>query len=325
MKETIVVTGGAGFIGSCLLSELNQLGFDQLLVVDMLGTSEKWKNLVGKNFLDCLPKDKFRELLRKDDALKNISAIFHLGACSTTTEKNADYLLDNNFRYSREVAEWSLKNGARFIYASSGATYGDGEQGYDDSDAATPKNRPLNMYGYSKQLFDEWVLRNKLQSKIVGLKFFNVYGPNEYHKGEQASVVFKQFPSARDSKSLKLFKSYANGYKDGEQKRDFIYVKDCTKVMRYFLEHPEKNGIFNLGTGKARSWNDLANAVFAAIGKAPAIEYVEMPKELMGKYQYFTQAKMSKLHEAGYADEFFTLEEGVKDYVTKYLSSGSYY
>ncbi len=335
----IIITGGAGFIGSCLVSELNSAGRTDILIVDHLGSSDKWKNLVGKGFSDVLGKAAFREQLRSASALPKtdgaktdgakidgakIDAIVHLGACSSTTERDADYLLDNNFRYSREVAQWALANGARFIYASSGATYGDGELGYDDDDTATLSNRPLNMYGYSKQLFDEWVLREKLQSSIVGLKFFNVYGPNEYHKGEMASVVYKQFPAARDSKSVKLFRSYAQGIADGEQKRDFIYVKDCTKIIRWFLTNPSKNGIFNVGTGKARSWKDLATSIYQALGKAPLIEYVDMPKELIGKYQYFTEAKMSKLQQSGFTEPFSTLEEGVKDYVTNYLVPGAY-
>lgn len=321
----IIITGGAGFIGSCLLAELNRRGEENILLVDKLGTGEKWRNLVGKSFIDCIPKGDFREMVSTGSSVLNgVTAVFHLGACSSTTEKDAGYLLDNNYRYSKEVCQWALARGARFIYASSGATYGDGKGGYDDSDEHTPLNRPLNMYGYSKQLFDEWVLRNDLQSKIVGLKFFNVYGPNEYHKGEMASVVFKQFPAARDSKSITLFRSYAEGYADGEQKRDFIYVKDCVKVMLFFHEHRDQGGIFNLGTGKARSWNDLARAIFSALNKAPKIEYIPMPEELMGKYQYFTEAKMEKLKSAGYRESFMTLEEGVKDYVTNYLAPGRY-
>lgn len=317
----IIITGGAGFIGSCLLAELNHRGERNILIVDKLATGEKWKNLVGKSFVDCIPKEQFRSMVAAGSSILNgVTTVFHLGACSSTTERDADYLLDNNYRYSKEVCEWALARDVRFIYASSGATYGDGEGGYDDSDKHTPLNRPLNMYGYSKQLFDEWILRNNLQQQTVGLKFFNVYGPNENHKGEMASVVYKQFPAARDSKSICLFKSYADGYADGEQKRDFIYVKDCVKVMLHFQEHREKGGIFNLGTGKARSWNDLANAIFAALNKKPLIQYVPMPEHLIGKYQYFTEAKMDKLRSSGYTEPFLTLEEGVRDYIVNYLS-----
>ena len=318
----IIITGGAGFIGSCLLADLNGSGENNILVVDQLGREEKWKNLVGKKYSDFLTKDYFRDLFNSGADLGEVSTVFHLGACSTTTEKDADYLIDNNYRYSKELFLWSKEIGARFIYASSGATYGDGSLGYDDMKAN--QNRPLNMYGYSKQLFDEWMASNNFDSESVGIKFFNVYGPNEYHKDEMASVAFKQFSSVQKGNPLKLFRSYKDGCKDGEQKRDFIYVKDCIKVLRYFEKNPAQNGIFNLGSGKACSWNDLAKALFVACNKREQIEYIDMPLELHGKYQYFTEAMVGKLRASGYLDQFYTLEEGVKDYVENYLIPEGY-
>lgn len=318
----IIITGGAGFIGSCLLADLNAAGQNDILVVDQLGTGAKWKNLVGKHYADFLTKDDFRDLFNSNADFGEISTVFHLGACSTTTEKDADYLMDNNYRYSKELFLWSRDVGARFIYASSGATYGDGSQGYDDS--SVTQNRPLNMYGYSKQLFDEWLMLNNFDSEAVGIKFFNVYGPNEYHKGEMASVAYKQFDAVQMGYPLKLFRSFKEGYSDGEQKRDFIYVKDCIKVLRFFQENPQANGIFNLGSGQARSWNDLAKSLFSACKQKEQIEYIDMPIELHGKYQYFTEAKIDKLRAAGYTEQFYSLESGIRDYVENYLIPGGY-
>jgi ADP-L-glycero-D-manno-heptose 6-epimerase len=318
----IIITGGAGFIGSCLLADLNAAGFKDVVIVDQLGTGEKWRNLVGKQYSDFLAKDDFRELFNSTTDLGEVNTVFHLGACSSTTEKDADYLMDNNYRYSKELFLWARDVGARFIYASSGATYGDGSLGYDDTELN--KNKPLNMYGYSKQLFDEWLILNNFESEVAGIKFFNVYGPNEYHKGEMASVVYKQFASVHGGSALKLFRSFKEGYKDGEQKRDFIYVKDCIKVLRFFQDNPDKNGIFNLGSGKARSWNDLAAALFSATKKKENIQYVDMPTELLGKYQYFTEANVGKLRASGYTEEFYSLERGVNDYVENYLIPGGY-
>lgn len=318
----IIITGGAGFIGSCLLAELNALQLTDIVVVDHLGTDEKWRNLVGKRYSDILTKEDFREIFNSGSTLGKIDTVFHLGACSSTTEKNADYLMDNNYSYSKELYLWARDAGARFIYASSGATYGDGSYGYDDS--SINRNKPLNMYGYSKQLFDEWLINNNFEKECVGIKFFNVYGPNEYHKGEMASVVYKQFASVHGGGKVKLFRSFKEGYKDGEQKRDFIYIKDCIKVLSYLQNNPTVNGIFNLGSGKARSWNDLAKALFKACGRKEEIEYVDMPKELFGRYQYFTEAKIDKLRAIGFKEEFYSLEAGIKDYVENYLINGEY-
>ena len=320
--KRILLTGGAGFIGSCLLWKLNQEGITNIIVVDDLGTSEKWRNLVGKRFLDYIQKDDFLELI-KESVNIDISTIIHLGACSSTTLTDAAYYIKNNYEYSKTLARWAEANKVKFIYASSAATYGGGEFGYDDSNKITRMLRPLNMYGYSKQLFDLWILNNKLDKVMTGVKFFNVFGPNEYHKGEMMSVVCKKFLEVSQNGRIELFKSYRDDYKDGEQKRDFIYVKDAVNVLYYFLKHPEKSGIFNLGSGVAHSWNDLAHAMFSAIGKEPCIEYADMPETLRPKYQYFTQAKMEKLRKAGYRTRFTPLEKAVKDY-TGYLKEKKY-
>lgn len=315
----IILTGGAGFIGSVTLAHLNALGHDNVIVVDRLGESpDKWKNLQGKRFADYLHKDKLLPNL-VSGAFGKISHIIHLGACSSTTEKDADYLYQNNTSYSKTLAEYSISKGIRFIYASSAATYGGGENGYDD-EAEISALKPLNMYGFSKHVFDDWLVRSGRISKAVGLKFFNVYGPNEYHKGRMASVVMHSFKQIMTEGKVKLFKSYRPDYKDGEQKRDFVYVKDCARVIGELLTN-NTCGLFNLGSGSARSWNDLANAVFAAIGRTPVIEYIDMPEDLRGQYQYFTEAKMCKLAaKVSVAAERTTLESGVKDYVQNYLA-----
>ncbi|MGD9874475.1 MAG: ADP-glyceromanno-heptose 6-epimerase [Kiritimatiellia bacterium] len=315
----IIVTGGAGFIGSNLVAELNARGEKDILIVDHLGTAEKWKNLRGLQFEGFQEKKEFRENFL-NDLVEPAETVFHLGACSATTETDADYLMDNNYRYTRDLCEWSLSNESRFIYASSAATYGNGEQGYSDDDAVTPKLTPMNMYGFSKHLFDLWAMEHELFNEIVGLKYFNVYGPNEYHKGDMRSVVHKAFCQIRDTGSVSLFKSYRPDYADGEQVRDFIYVKDAVAVTLFFMENPETEGLFNCGTGKARSWNDLAKSVFAAMNKKPNIKYIEMPEHLKGQYQYHTEAVMHKLKAAGYSKPFHTLEDGVRDYVQNQLT-----
>ena len=315
----IVVTGGAGFIGSAFVWKLNQEGITDVLVVDELGTSEKWRNLVPRRYADYLHKDVFRARLLLGE-LPEIEAIVHMGACSATTERDADFLMENNYRYTRELAEWAVANDARFIYASSAATYGDGGQGFEDDEASLDTLRPLNMYGYSKQLFDICAKNTGLLEHIVGIKFFNVFGPNEYHKEDMSSVLYKAYGQIRDKGSLNLFKSYRPEYADGEQQRDFIYIKDCVDVMWWLLQNPTVNGLYNLGTGKARSWNDLAHSVFAAMNKEPDLRYIEMPEALRGKYQYFTEAPMEKLRAAGYAPVFHSLEEAAEDYVTHYLA-----
>jgi ADP-L-glycero-D-manno-heptose 6-epimerase len=320
----IIVTGGAGFIGSAFIAHLNREGVRDILIVDSLGSAEKWKNLRNLDFIDLLHKDAFLAHLKAGTA-PNARAVVHMGACSSTTETRYDYLLENNFHYTRTLAEWALKHRARFIYASSAATYGDGAHGYDDDIATVPQLRPLNMYGYSKQLFDLWAIRHGHLGSIVGLKFFNVFGPNEYHKGPMRSVVHKAFEEITATGKMRLFKSNTPRFGDGEQMRDFVYVKDCTAVMAWLLHHPEVNGLFNLGSGLARSWKDLVNAVFAALGRASAIEYIPMPGELGQQYQNFTQATMERLRNAGCPLHFHPLESSIADYVQNYLSASDPY
>ncbi|MFN3345209.1 MAG: ADP-glyceromanno-heptose 6-epimerase [Chloroherpetonaceae bacterium] len=314
----IVITGGAGFIGSAMLWKLNQVGITNVLIVDELGTTEKWKNLVGLRFADYIHKTLFLQKLL-DEKFPRLEAIIHLGANSSTTERDVESLMDNNYAYTKDLAIYSVQRGIRFIYASSAATYGNGEHGYKDDDFTMLKLRPLNAYGYSKHLFDLWALQHHLLDKIVGLKFFNVFGPNEYHKGDMASVVYKAFNQILQSGSVKLFKSHKAGFNDGEQLRDFVYVKDCVEVMYWLLNHHEVHGIFNLGTGKARSFKDLVTATFNAMQKPVNIEYIPMPEHLRDKYQYFTEADMTKLASVGCPIAFRSLEESVFDYVQSHL------
>ena len=316
----IVVTGGAGFIGSAFVWRLNQEGIDDIVIVDSLGTDDKWKNLVNLRFADYIHKDAFLRMICDDRVPFDVSAIVHMGACSSTTERDADYLWNNNYLYTKTLAEWSLQRGIRFIYASSAATYGDGTQGFSDDHSKINILKPINMYGYSKQLFDLWALKNHVENKIAGIKFFNVFGPNEYHKADMTSVIFKAFHQIKETGKVRLFKSYLPKYPDGGQLRDFVYVKDCLNVMWWLFNNPAANGIFNLGTGKARTWNDLIKAVFAAMGIKTNIEYIEMPESLRNQYQYFTEAQMSKLKKAaGCPVVFSPLEDSVRDYVVNYL------
>lgn len=320
-----IVTGGSGFIGSAMIWFLNEAGIDDILVVDNLATSDKWHNLVNRRFKDYIHRDEFRYLIQKGKAPGDIRVIFHMGACSSTTERNVDFLMENNFHYTQMVCRYALENGARFINASSAATYGDGSKGFSDNLLTTLALKPLNIYGYSKQLFDLWAYREGLLNQIVNLKFFNVYGPNEYHKGDMRSVVCKSYEQIVTSSFFSLFKSDHPDYADGGQMRDFVYVKDCVKIMYWLLEHHEVNGIFNVGSGTARTWNDLLNTVFIAMNKKTDIRYVDMPDQLKGKYQYFTQADMSWLKNVGCDVSFHTLEEGIIDYVQHYLMAEDRY
>lgn len=318
----IILTGGAGFIGSCFLRKLNDEGLTNILVVDRLGTGSKWKNLLHKKFYKFVHKSEFRENLKND--LYNdfkIEAIIHLGACSSTTETDADYLFDNNLSYSIELAEFAVKHDIRFIYASSAATYGDGSRGYSDKNF--DDLYPMNCYGFTKHLFDQWVIEQGYDTKFTGIKYFNVFGPNEYHKENMASMVFKSYYQIIKTGKVNLFKSNHQDFKDGEQKRDFLYVKDTVNIMWEIFKNKEFSGIYNLGTGKSRTWNDLANSVFMALGIEPVIEYVEMPEHLKGQYQNFTEADMSKLSEAGLNYEFMSLEESVRDYVVNHLQKNT--
>jgi ADP-L-glycero-D-manno-heptose 6-epimerase len=318
MTERIIVTGGAGFIGSNLVDKLNKRGIDNIIVVDHLSHSEKWRNLNGLRFEDYIDKQEFLELVLhgKIDAP---TAILHMGACSSTIETDADYLIRNNYRYTRSLCEWALSHKSRFIYASSAATYGDGSIGYSDKDELLPELRPLNMYGYSKQLFDLRALRHGLFDKVVGLKFFNVYGPREDHKGEMRSLIYKAYYQIRETGEITLFKSHRDDYADGKQTRDFIYIKDAVDVVLFFLDHPECNGIFNCGTGRARTWLDLADALFKAMRQKPNIRFIDMPDVLKKKYQYHTQADINKLRAAGYKAAFTDIEDGVDLTVNRHL------
>jgi ADP-L-glycero-D-manno-heptose 6-epimerase len=320
----IIVTGGAGFIGSALIAELNRRQISDILVVDELGADQKWKNLRNLSFTDYVEKDDFLDMVIEDKLDSPIDVVFHLGACSDTTETNASYLVKNNYEYSKLLAQWATDADIRFIYASSAATYGDGSAGFSDDEEKIEALRPLNMYGYSKHLFDMWARRAGLLSKIVGLKYFNVFGPNEYHKGDMMSFVVKAFEQIKTTGKVRLFKSYRPEYADGEQVRDFLYVKDAVNMTLFFFDNPYINGIFNIGTGETRTWNDLVIAVFVGMGRKPNIEYIEMPASIRSQYQYFTQADLSKLRRAGYSKQTTPLEDAIRDYIQNYLEKDLY-
>ena len=326
-KMKTIVTGGAGFIGSAMIWKLNGMGVGDIIAVDHLADSEKWKNLRNINFLDYIEKDKFIEMIEcgKFNNSK-IDSIIHFGACSSTTQNDSTYLISNNYEYTKTLAHYSLKKKIRFIYASSAATYGNGEKGFDDDPDIIETLKPLNMYGYSKHLFDLYALKNNLLSSIAGLKFFNVFGPNEYHKGEMCSVIYKSYSQIKETGKIDLFSSYLPQYSDGEQKRDFLYIKEAVDKAACFIENHSINGIFNIGSGKARTWNDLAYSIFKALNKTPKINYINMPESIKDKYQYFTEAKMKKFEEkfAHKNIKLYSLEEGVFDYVSNYLEKNFY-
>jgi ADP-L-glycero-D-manno-heptose 6-epimerase len=319
MSKRFIVTGGAGFIGTNLVRALNARGYGDIIVVDWVDCDEKKKNLAALQFSQYLDRSDFREafLARR---VQPVKAVFHLGACSSTTETDEDFLRDNNFLYTRQLCEWCLEQGIDFIYASSGATYGDGRLGYSDDDALTPALNPLNLYGKSKQMFDTWALENGHFDRIVGLKYFNVYGPYEDHKGDMRSVVNKAYYQVRETGYIRLFKSYCPDYADGEQVRDFVYVDDAVAVTLFFYDNPRVRGLFNCGTGTARTWNDLARAVFAAMDRPIDIRMIDMPAALRERYQYHTRADTTKLRAAGYQAPFTSLEDGIGDYVRNYLA-----
>lgn len=321
LKGRILVTGGAGFIGSALVWALNQRGHTDIVISDILGADEKWKNLVPLKFADYVEAAAFRSTLRDDaNAFGRFGTVFHLGACSSTTEKNAGYLADNNYAYTKELAAWALGRDARFIYASSAATYGDGTQDMDDRNDDLTRLRPLNMYGYSKHLFDSYAQRAGILHQIVGVKYFNVFGPNEDHKGDMRSLVNKAYQQILTTGRVQLFKSHKPEFKDGEQKRDFLYVKDAVEMTLHFAEKATTaGGLYNLGSGEANTWLTLTRAIFAALKREPAIEFIDMPEVLRGKYQYFTQADVTKLRATGYARPMTPLVEAVRDYVQGYL------
>ncbi|HIK58675.1 MAG TPA: ADP-glyceromanno-heptose 6-epimerase [Nitrospinaceae bacterium] len=314
----IVVTGGAGFIGSALVHGLNQKGIEDIWLVDEVDHPEKQLNLNGLTYSRWVDKDKFlREVIRAE--LPACSAILHMGACSSTTETNEVFLRKNNFEYTQSLAQYCVKKDVRFIYASSAATYGAGENGYSDDESMLEILKPLNLYGDSKQWFDLWAKEVGVLKDIVGLKYFNVFGPNEYHKEDMQSMVRKGFLQVRDVGILNLFKSYKSGYSDGGQERDFLYVRDAVAMTLFFLEHQEIGGIFNVGSGRARNWNDLASTIFQVMNKKTDINYIEMPEFIRDQYQYHTCADMEKLRSVGYMETITSLEEGILDYVKNYL------
>jgi len=316
-----IITGGAGFIGSVIVCKLNRMGVTDILVVDDLGHGDTFKNLVGLTFSDYLHKDDFLARIQSETDHFNPAVVIHMGANSSTTETDAEAIMRDNYAYSKALCAYAASRDARFVNASSASTYGDGSHGFDDDPALLDSLRPLNMYAMTKHLFDLWLRRKGLLSRVASLKFFNVFGPNEYHKGEMRSVVCKAFEKIRDTGRLALFKSERPDYPDGGQKRDFVWVGDCADVVWWLVENPGVGGILNVGTGQARTWNDLAGAVFAAMGRAPAIDYVEMPAKLRGKYQYYTEARLDRLRAVGYAAPMTSLEDAVARYVTGYLAT----
>ena len=322
MREgKILVTGGEGFIGSALIWALNERGRDDIIGSGFLGQGEKWKNLVPLRFEDYIDADRLMEAL-ESDRLRDVALVLHMGACSDTTERDCQYLLRNNYEFTCRLASWALAGGRRFVYASSAATYGDGSAGMEDSSENLHRFRPLNMYGYSKHLFDLYARRQGWLDRIVGLKYFNVFGPNEGHKGEMRSVVHKAFEKIQKTGRTQLFKSERPEYRDGEQKRDFIYVKDAVDATLHLAFQPEAAGLFNIGTGQASTWIELVSPIFEVLGLPVAIDFVDLPEHLRAKYQYYTCANTSRLQASRWRGPRFTLDAAVKDYVSQYLLTG---
>ena len=319
----IVVTGGAGFIGSALVHALNQRGYTDICVVDIEDHPEKKNNLAPLKFSSLVNPELFLEQVLAG-SLQGVDTLFHLGACSSTTETDVDFLNRNNFQFTRHLARYCLDRNIRFIYASSAATYGDGRRGYSDDVSRLATLEPLNPYGQSKQDFDVWAQQEGVLARIVGLKYFNVFGPNEYHKADMRSMVLKGYEQIRDTGKIRLFKSYKPEYGDGQQVRDFVYIQDAVAMTLFFQDHPDINGLFNVGSGQARCWNDLANAIFGALNRKPVIEYIEMPESIRDQYQYHTCAKTDKMRNAGYDRPIFSLEDAVNDYVNQYLIPGKH-
>ena len=320
----IIVTGAAGFIGSCLVSKLNQEGFLDIVIVDDFSDSTKMKNLEGKKYSQKVHRDDFINWLKDNQRLVQI--VFHIGARTDTTEFNKEIFDKLNLNYTKDIWNVCVEFGLPFVYASSAATYGLGEFGYEDNHEIIEKLKPLNPYGDSKNDFDKWAIKQEKKPYFwVGLKFFNVYGPNEYHKGRMASVIFHAYNQIKEKGEVKLFRSHNPDYKDGEQLRDFVYVKDLVEVCYFLLHHRKDSGIYNLGSGKARTFLDLVKNTFSAVHKEPKINFIDTPIDIRDKYQYFTEANMTKLKSIGYPHPFHTLEEGVKDYVQNYLEGNKYY
>jgi len=324
-SSTFIITGGAGFIGSAIAWMLNSHGIENILLVDHLGNDPyKWKNLRGITFSDILSPSDFLNRIQQT-AFPEASTVIHMGACSATTERDAEYLVETNYRYSKRIGTWAIENGKRFLYASSAAIYGDGSRGFSDAPNLLPHFRPLNMYGYSKQLFDLHVLRHGWDAQCVGLRFFNIFGPNEYHKGAMRSMIFKSVQQIRGNGEVCLFKSTDPRYADGQQVRDFLYVKDAVDLIWLILQRPDINGIFNIGSGEPHTWNDLAKAVFSALDINPLIRYIDMPADIKGQYQSFTCADLNALNSAlGSPWPSFAFRDAVRDYVTGYLSTGDF-
>lgn len=325
IQNKIIVTGATGFIGSALTWQLNNLGHNNIIAVDLLDTSDKFKNLVPLRFSDYIEADEFHDLFSKNPKhFGKIDFVYHLGACSATTETDCRYLIQNNYEYTKSICRWALGEKARFVYASSAATYGDGTHGMDDKDPNLHRLRPLNMYGYSKHLFDLYAHQQGFLNDIVGLKYFNVFGPNEGHKADMRSLVHKAYHQILETGSVKLFKSNRPDYKDGEQKRDFLYVKDAVDMTIHLANKKDVGGLYNIGSGEANTWLTLATALFEAMGKPVKIEFIEMPEHLKSKYQYYTCADTTKLRSTGYSQPIRPLKESVKDYVQNYLAVGRY-
>lgn len=323
-EALIVITGAAGFIGSCLVSYFNDKGFENLILVDEFDKEEKELNLLHKKYRVRVERENFFEWILKEKI--KVDFVFHLGARTDTTEFNYAIHQHLNVEYSQKIWNYCTINNIPLVYASSAATYGDGEFGYEDDHELISRLHPLNPYGISKNEFDKWVLHQEDHPPFwAGLKFFNVYGPNEYHKARMASVVFHAFNQVKQKSRVKLFRSHKSGCRDGEQLRDFIYVKDILEVCYWLMQHKPISAIYNLGSGKARTFNDLVRAVFMASNLPPDIEYIDIPEDIRDKYQYFTEAKMNKLQEAGYASIFYSLEKGVVDYVQNYLTKKLFY
>ena len=311
----IIVTGGAGFIGSAIVWRLNQLGHDDILIVDRADETEKWKNLPPLQFADYVDADDFMDEL---DLYTDAAVIFHMGACSSTTVTDSEFMLRNNYQYTKDLAEFAVANDVRFVYASSASTYGDGSVGMEDGTEELTKLRPLNVYGYSKHIFDQYAARNGMFDSIVGLKYFNVFGPNETHKGDMRSLINKAFDQINETGTLKLFKSAHPDFKDGEFGRDFIYIRDAVEMALYFMDN-KIGGLFNAGSGRMNTWNALADAIFGAMDMPRKVEFVEMPESIRDKYQYHTLADLTRLREVGYTAETMQFDDAVRDYVRNYL------
>jgi ADP-L-glycero-D-manno-heptose 6-epimerase len=321
----IVVTGGAGFIGSVLAKHISGNISKEILIVDKFTKTNKWKNILNLKFYDFMDRDEFIKKIRTRELNMKIDLILHMGACASTTETDVSFLMEQNFFYSKDLMHYAFEKAIPFIYASSASVYGDGENSFVDDDNLHINYKPLNPYGFSKWIFDSYVINNNFSKDIVGLRFFNVFGPNEYHKENMSSVIYKAYPLAKKEGVVRLFRSTVEGMEDGGQRRDFIYIKDIIKVLDFFINNKKLKGIFNVGTGKASSFNDLGKALLKSLDKEPIIEYFDMPENIVSTYQNFTQADLTKLRKAGYKEDFYSLENAIYDYVNNYLEKNKTY